>query len=1206
MKTLPKLCLNMIVKNESHIITDKLDKLLNKVPIDYYVICDTGSSDNTKDLILTFFQSKKIDGELYDHEWRDFGTNRSKSLELAYGKSEYVLVFDADDEIHGDLILPVDLTFDKYNLKIGDSFVYYRPLLLNNSKKWNFIGVLHEFLSTTEPHITETILTGNYHIQSGREGNRSKDTFKYLNDANTLKQAHESIQFTDPKLASRYAFYCAQSYKDAGTNYKSNAIEWYSKVLTLSSSWEQEKYYSCIMLGKLHDDNFKKIDYYMKSIEYDNERIEGMVFACKLASEHGLHSLVNMLYNTYKEYKQTTHNKLFVFSNVYNDHLAFYSSISCYYLNKINEGYKISTSIIEKGIIDSYMLEQTYKNLLFYKKCIKHNDTSLKIFYHLNTFIHNKKQNTEPICIELTTLWEYLFNINKPFFTQPKLCSFENRQNPKLVLTFTTCKRIDLFKQTVQSLLNQIEDIDMVDYWFCVDDNSTTEDRKEMSTMFPWIDYYMKTDSEKGHRTSMNIIYEKLKKLDPVYWFHIEDDFLFFSKINIGDTIRKLELCQNENVKQILLNVNYAETISDYSIQGARNTNIDNVVIHDYKLGRHSYKNCHYWPHYSFRPSIIKFDAIKYIGNFDSENQFFEMDYANKYKDLGYKSIFLNEIKHIHIGKLTSQKNSETKNAYALNQEDQFENKNMHIKVVNLERRRDRKEYMNRTFQKENLENWDFFKAVDGSTIELDANAATMFYGNDFGSRKGVIGCALSHYNLWKELLNDTQHDFYVIFEDDIKTSSHFYKRLSNLKTDMMSREYLLLGYSMFEKYRIQHKKIYENDNENVHVNRLNKQLYIGGTFGYSINKIGARKMIDYIEKNGIKHGIDYLILINSELESYECNPQLVFSEWNENGQQIDTDIQNDNARFDLDKFVIDKSLSNIRKIRIKMICNWATSKELCDEWKHMCDTDYSWENIEITWENENIDFYVIINYPFRNEYFDKKRTVIFQMEPWVQDKNKKWGIKTWGKWAQPNKEDFLAVIGRNSNTYNNVFWQFNMNPYELNNLQYTKADTISSVSSNKYFDEGHIARIDFLKYLDQKNDIPINIFGNIEELKLTNYKGKMTIQDKHNAIVPYKYYFMVENNYEKGFITEKMWEPILCESLVFYYGCPDIHEYVDSDVFVLLDMNDFEKSYQIIKQAIQEDWWSQRIGKIKIFKEKLLNEMAFFPRLRTLLDNHM
>ena len=92
----PYLSLNMIVKNEGHIIRDTLTKLLKKVPeIDYWVISDTGSTDETKKIISDFFKERNIKGELFDDEWKDFGYNRTKALEHAFGKSKYLLIFDA-------------------------------------------------------------------------------------------------------------------------------------------------------------------------------------------------------------------------------------------------------------------------------------------------------------------------------------------------------------------------------------------------------------------------------------------------------------------------------------------------------------------------------------------------------------------------------------------------------------------------------------------------------------------------------------------------------------------------------------------------------------------------------------------------------------------------------------------------------------------------------------------------------------------------------------------------------------------------------------------------------------------------------------------------------------------------------------------------------------------------------------------------------
>jgi hypothetical protein len=312
------------------------------------------------------------------------------------------------------------------------------------------------------------------------------------------------------------------------------------------------------------------------------------------------------------------------------------------------------------------------------------------------------------------------------------------------------------------------------------------------------------------------------------------------------------------------------------------------------------------------------------------------------------------------------------------------------------------------------------------------------------------------------------------------------------------------------------------------------------------------------------------------------------------------------------EKYLLNKKNLNL-KIRVKMICNWCSSYELCQEVKNMCKNNYSWNNIEITWEDNDIDYYVIINKPLNSEYFIPEKTIVFQMEPWVFNKNYNWGVKSWGIWAEPDENKFLKVIGRKTNDYNNILSQLELNYNQLINLKYDKKiDEISTICSSKYFDEGHIHRIDFLKFLENKinnnnndNNIKLNIFGFDNSFNFKNYKGQLPFINKSNGILPFKYYFMVENNYEDNYITEKLWEPILCETLCFYYGCPNVTKYIDKDAFVLLDMYNFEKSYQIIIKAIEEDWWSKRIDIIKKEKTRILNEMQFFPRIEKIIYDH-
>jgi hypothetical protein len=97
----------------------------------------------------------------------------------------------------------------------------------------------------------------------------------------------------------------------------------------------------------------------------------------------------------------------------------------------------------------------------------------------------------------------------------------------------------------------------------------------------------------------------------------------------------------------------------------------------------------------------------------------------------------------------------------------------------------------------------------------------------------------------------------------------------------------------------------------------------------------------------------------------------------------------------------------------------------------------------------------------------------------------------------------------------------------------------------------------------------------------------------------------MIENNYEDNFITEKLWEPILCETLCFYYGCPNASTYIDSRAFVLLPIHNFDLCYEIIQTAIREDWWSQRLPFIQQEKQKILQELSFCPVVNQIIQQH-
>lgn len=326
MSNVTSICLNMIVKNEGCIIIDTLSKLISKIKFDSFAICDTGSSDNTVELIETFFKNKFINGKIYNHEWKDFGYNRSLALKCAENSgSDYIFIFDADDEIIGEVDFS-NLTLDGYMLKFGNtSSSYERMCLVKNNKSWCYRGVLHEYIYSSIISPKGSIM-GNYYIVSGRTSSRNSDPDKYLKDAKILEKGYqESLELKDG-LHHRYAYYCANSYFDACE--KELAKEWYLTTLKCEG-WYDERYNSCLKLFEITKDYY----YLVESFYHNPRRVEGIYL---LINHYTCEAKYNIAWNYYKfiqDYYENTPDELStkLFANIqdYTFNLPYYMIIVC-------------------------------------------------------------------------------------------------------------------------------------------------------------------------------------------------------------------------------------------------------------------------------------------------------------------------------------------------------------------------------------------------------------------------------------------------------------------------------------------------------------------------------------------------------------------------------------------------------------------------------------------------------------------------------------------------------------------------------------------------------------------------------------------------------------------------------------------------------------------------------------------------------------
>ena len=562
---IPFMCLNMIVKNESHIIKDSLTKLLNKIKIDYWVISDTGSTDNTKQIINDFFEEKKILGQLFQDEWKDFGYNRSKALEHAYSKSKYLLIFDADDEICGNFILP-ELTKDLYHLQFGDEngISYTRPQIINNNKKWKYVGVLHEAITCCEKMDETDTITGNYYTISGKSGARSQDPNKYLNDALILEKGYDNAFINKDEIYNRYGFYCANSYYDCGKC--EEAIKWYKKTLN-NNNWGQEKYVSCLRLFHCYNALKQKetgLFYLVESFLYDKERVECLYeLVCHYCSNN-LKDVAHCYYQVVKQFYNEKYlncgltDKLFLDVSKADFYLPYYMIIVCYSIKDYDTAiqmYRIIFTKKYKGTNKTFIGNLLF-NLQFYIEHANNDLDFLKLFKEYISFLKSINVSVNE--------YDFMEKYEKYGIVIDKKCISKNKidKNKK----YETSNKILVYTGWMTHLWNESH----------LDKKALGGSEKAVAYLTRELpknyDIIVSGDVEDGVFDNVTYIHEN--KLQSIL------DTTEFHTIIISRNINFLSRYDNVKCFQLLLSLHDTHILNDdqNNILNAHNNNIDKVI----------------------------------------------------------------------------------------------------------------------------------------------------------------------------------------------------------------------------------------------------------------------------------------------------------------------------------------------------------------------------------------------------------------------------------------------------------------------------------------------------------------------------------------------------------------------------------------------------------------------------------------------------
>lgn len=335
-----RICLNMIVKNEAAIIERCCASFVGW--IDTYVICDTGSDDQTVELIEKVFHGAGIDGTIISTPFENFEHARNAALEAAQQSPvafDYILFCDADMELVVDDGAWCELLTERAYSVIQqslDGVTYPNLRLVRKDLPARYVGVTHEYLDVGDTGRPQ--LTGIHFLDHATGANRAA---KYDRDIALLTAA-----LRDQPENSRSTFYLANSYFDAGRT--ESALHWYRRRVTMGG-YEDERFISMYRIGLCYqrlDD--EPLLYHQMLMTFDRypTRAEPLHVIALRAQRSSNHRLAYELARLGSDLA-APREALFVESAVYEWRLDDIMAVSLYWLGRYAEASELNGELLQ-------------------------------------------------------------------------------------------------------------------------------------------------------------------------------------------------------------------------------------------------------------------------------------------------------------------------------------------------------------------------------------------------------------------------------------------------------------------------------------------------------------------------------------------------------------------------------------------------------------------------------------------------------------------------------------------------------------------------------------------------------------------------------------------------------------------------------------------------------------------------------------------
>jgi glycosyltransferase involved in cell wall biosynthesis len=361
-----KIFLNMIVKNEARII----ERCLNAVQwVDGVVISDTGSTDNTVELIESWLKTNDKLGAVVQNDWKNFGHNRTEALkegrkwcsENGLDLHEvYFVLIDADMIFPAITLRDCIEQADLWDVRQQNaSIIYHNLRVIRASLDVICKCPTHEYYDVLTKDATRKTYEGVI-IEDIGDGGAKSD--KIERDIRLLKEG----LVEEPKNC-RYWFYLANTYRDSGDF--TNAILAYHQRIEIGG-WYEETYCAHLYKGDCHKNlgqHKEAVALWLDAYQVDPVRSEALWRIAVYYRTIAKHHIAMLFIDKGLKMEQPTDRVLFLEKPVYEYQFLYEMSICGYYVNDKSRGKLACKMLLDKPMIPPGIHESVVNNMEFYK-----------------------------------------------------------------------------------------------------------------------------------------------------------------------------------------------------------------------------------------------------------------------------------------------------------------------------------------------------------------------------------------------------------------------------------------------------------------------------------------------------------------------------------------------------------------------------------------------------------------------------------------------------------------------------------------------------------------------------------------------------------------------------------------------------------------------------------------------------------------------